>query len=123
MEVTGKKPTNPEDKPNVRTAHVYAAANTAFPGYTKIGRADQPNRRLATYQTGDPNRGYFFVAVWEVDDARVCEAAIHNALRGYRVENTEWYRLHPLDVVDVVERLPIMEGYKRAYQYHDSASR
>lgn len=73
-----------------------------FLGYTKIGMAINVDKRLSSYQTGCPNREYKLAAVWSTDNRHNAEATAHAKLTGFRVHNTEWFRIKPTDAVTIL---------------------
>jgi hypothetical protein len=55
---------------------VYIIYNPAFEGWYKIGKADNLEARLRTYQTGDPHRAYKVCYEVEFEDCRAAENAV-----------------------------------------------
>jgi len=84
---------------------VYLIVNPAWPGFVKLGSAVDARARLHTYQTGSPFRDYEIAAVATFNDCREAELILHEQLRGHRVGNTEWFRLHPEDARNHLKRL------------------
>jgi len=60
-------------------------------GSVKVGRSDDPERRLLQLQTGCP---YTLRIILTVDDGGHLERQIHDRMRNYRTRNThggEWF--------------------------------
>jgi len=57
---------NGESVCKVHTAYIYTLENSAFNGWYKIGTCVDLTKRLQTYQTSDPMKGYRFVDTWIV---------------------------------------------------------
>ncbi|WP_184803072.1 GIY-YIG nuclease family protein [Nitrospirillum iridis] len=79
-----------------RPGHVYVIANTAWPGWYKVGRASRLHQRLESYQTGSPHRDYFLVQSFKVRDAVFAEAAAHQLLASRHERQHEWFRIKEL---------------------------
>lgn len=84
---------------------IYALTHPAWPGFTKIGKAENPARRLSSYNVGCPERAYRYAACLPVHDAAAAEAAAHRLLRGLQILNTEWYQIHPIDAIGLLKHL------------------
>lgn len=63
-------------------------------GYCKIGVSNNPERRLARLQTGNPHE-LILIRKYYTLDAKTLEATLHETLEEYRVRG-EWFKL-PLD--------------------------
>lgn len=70
---------------------VYLVTNAAWPGWVKVGSAVDFAKRLKTYQTADPNRGYVMEYVVPVTDRRKAEHTVLSNLTGFEIRN-EWIR-------------------------------
>ncbi len=81
---------------------VYVLSNPAWPGYVKVGSSLDARDRLRSYQTSSPFRDYSLECLVQVPDRRGFERALHTALEGHRVGNTEWFRAHPQDVRNIL---------------------
>lgn len=88
---------------------LYGVVHLDKPGYLKIGKTKNPAKRLSTYNTGCPERAYRMPWSIHVPDYTLAEAAAHRALEGFRVDNTEWFRVFPSDALAVILSLPILE--------------
>ena len=55
---------------------VYVISNPAWPGYAKVGMSVDLNRRIITYQTGDPHRAYQLESYEFVTDRKDMERRI-----------------------------------------------
>ena len=84
---------------------VYVLTNPAWPGYSKIGAAKSPARRLSTYQTGSPLRDYALGHYRFFEDYHLAERLLLERLKGFRVVGTEWHRLHPIDAAAAIDAL------------------
>ena len=83
---------------------VYILTHPAWPGYVKIGRACDPEQRLASYQTGCPMRAYrMFEAVY-FGNCQFAEAELHARLHNARVHG-EWFALSAEYVLDQINQL------------------
>ena len=74
-----------ETSPPVRTGadtrvqkYVYIISNPQYENYFKVGIASDPKRRLNSYQTSDPKRGYVLEYSFETPNFREIESYIHN---------------------------------------------
>ncbi len=74
------------------SGYVYLVAHPQFSGWVKVGSTTNPRRRLASYQTGDPMRGYRMLLAVPTVDRRLAEWLAHRRLRrlGYLPEG-EWF--------------------------------
>jgi hypothetical protein len=70
---------------------VYIISNRAWPGYYKVGRAENVRDRLATFQTGSPHRDYEVAYTVGVPDCVAAERFAHEALADSRREG-EWFK-------------------------------
>ena len=62
-------------------------------GYYKVGRSDDPSKRVKALQTGNP-RPLRVVKSWQVTDMDAAERAAHGAIVSFKLENgggKEWY--------------------------------
>lgn len=84
---------------------IYGVIHPKFPGYTKIGRTVNVNKRLSTYNTGDPKRRYQLAFAVECKDAFATEIEAHQRLDGFRMAGTEWFAVHPTDAHHIIEAL------------------
>lgn len=60
----------------VRCGFVYMVSNPAFPGIFKVGMTTNLNKRLSTYQTGDPYRSYKVENYRFVEDRKLIEDSL-----------------------------------------------
>jgi hypothetical protein len=60
----------------ITTAYVYVIANRSFPDWYKIGTCIDLDKRLSTYQTGDPHKSYYFKDFWMTRNRQDTEYAI-----------------------------------------------
>lgn len=74
-----------------KSGFVYVIDHPSWPGYVKIGRAFDPEGRLASFQTGCPNRAYRLRAAVYFQDAHFAENEMHQRLARFRVQG-EWFR-------------------------------
>lgn len=90
---------------------VYVLAHPELNG-CKVGlTVRNPSRRLYSYNTGCPDRGFYYAALVEVVDAKAAEAQLHETLDRFRVGTTEWVRGIPLEaVIRLVQSLAVKEG-------------
>lgn len=71
---------------------VYAIGHPAYPGWLKVGYTNNPDRRLAQYQTCDPFRAYEYVLLVRAENARATEAHILGHLSQMGFEQAgEWF--------------------------------
>jgi hypothetical protein len=73
-----------------RRGFVYIISHPRFMGYLKIGRAFNPESRLAGYQTGCPERAYRLDYAVYFEDCYAVERDIHAMLGNWR-EQGEWF--------------------------------
>lgn len=82
---------------------LYIIAHPRLPGY-KVGRAFNPESRLAGYQTGCPERAYYLRYVSPYFESCVeIEKRVHAALIEHRLEG-EWFDISPVHIINVIER-------------------
>jgi hypothetical protein len=83
---------------NFPSGYLYIISNPSFPGWHKIGTSFDLDKRLATYQTGDPYRGYVVEYKSIIDDRFKVERELKHFIRNSTIEHSnEWVKL-PLDV-------------------------
>lgn len=85
--------------------YLYGVKHPTFRGFTKIGKALSPKRRLANYQTGDPLRRYEMAFAIRVTDYHRAERAAHRILDGFRVRETEWFRINYIEAFNLISKL------------------
>lgn len=78
---------------NTPEGFIYVITNPAWPGFSKVGRALDPEDRLRSYQTGDPHRAYVLEGYFYAPDRKATEKKVHNALEKFRLETSEWFRV------------------------------
>lgn len=71
---------------------VYIVSNPAWPDHVKIGSALDYEKRLNTYQTGDPHRSYTMVDVEWFANRREAENKLHHLLLDRRTTG-EWFEI------------------------------
>lgn len=71
---------------------VYVLGNPAWPGRYKIGRAVNPQARLCNYNTGCPNRGYYYVGYEYFEDCNTAEETAHTMFASDRLHG-EWFNI------------------------------
>jgi hypothetical protein len=86
----------------VREGFVYIITNPAFPGYVKVGRALDPEDRLASFQTGDPLRRYKLEGYRYSKDRYAAEQSVHAALRPWWAGG-EWFLVNTKDAIRALE--------------------
>jgi|SRR5581483_5586824 len=96
-----KKPTPAKKQPTKKTRNgfVYFIIESPFQDRAKIGRAKNPQQRLAQLQTGNPLPLKVHQTI-ETSDAPKLEADIHRHLKARNIKN-EWYAisLHEINIV------------------------
>lgn len=83
---------------------VYVIVNPAWDDYCKIGRAFDPESRLAGYQTGTPFRDYELYGSRFFEDAAQAEKEIHLRLAAAREEG-EWFFMEPAQALVEIDKL------------------
>lgn len=90
------------DKIHAKTkaGYVYAVEHPAFPGWCKVGKTTNPLRRLASYQTGDPESRYEMTIQIQTPDRHKAEVETIAMLesRG-KVVTGEWFRGKAVEVL------------------------
>ena len=86
----------------IEPGYLYGITHPSWPGFIKIGKARFPERRLRTLNTGDPYRRYQLQFTILCPNYHLAELAAHRVLNGYRVENTEWFQIHPDDALELI---------------------
>lgn len=84
---------------------IYGVVHPKFPGYVKIGRTNNVNKRLTQYNTGCPKRRYALAFAVECNDAFATEIEAHRRLDGFRMAGSEWFNIHPDDAHHTIEAL------------------
>ena len=87
----------------IEPGYLYGITHPSWPGFIKIGKARFPERRLRTLNTGDPYRRYQLQFTILCPNYHLAELVAHRVLNGYRVENTEWFQLHPDDALELLK--------------------
>ena len=73
---------------------VYLMINPKFPGWVKIGKTQDYNSRLSTYQTGDPYRAYDMKQRTEVENRQTAELEYHSHFESISEERSyEWFKI------------------------------
>jgi hypothetical protein len=85
-----------------RRGFVYIISHPRFNGYIKIGRAFDPESRLAGYQTGCPERAYRLDYAVYFEDCHGAEQKIHAHLAGSRVQG-EWFAMAQHVAVNIID--------------------
>lgn len=91
--------------------YIYAVTLETRPGYVKIGKAVNPDARLASFQVNDPEDGYtmnYAFAVYHYADA---ERELKRRLRPYHHKG-EWYKVELDTVLDQLVAIYITEPYR-----------
>lgn len=98
-EIFEKEPPGPE-------GYVYAITNPSFPGWVKVGKAQDEKTRLKNYQTGDPHRSYEMWAKEWFEDRSAAEKRAHKQLKEIASNwKGEWFKLNVSDVESVLKNL------------------
>ena len=84
---------------------VYIVAHPRFPGWIKVGQTRNPDKRLSSYNTGDPDRGYRMIAKVWTKDRRGAEFHAHWRLKrlGYAKQG-EWFDAAPALAERIVKK-------------------
>lgn len=129
-EVTNTKVTNPkllllrsEDLANYAKSDrthsllldgfVYVMANPKLLPWIKVGHSRDYERRLSSYQTGDPLREYYICGYEYFADRFSAEKEIHEMLAQQYKQKNEWFDCDPdiiLDTLNILSRRKIKEG-------------
>jgi hypothetical protein len=83
---------------------VYVITNPAWPGIVKIGRAFDPESRLAGYQTSCPHRDYELHSSVYFHDCYFAEKEIHARLIDHCTAG-EWFIINPDHALGEINRL------------------
>ena len=87
-----------------RDGFVYVITNKAWPHAVKIGRAFDPDSRLAGYQTSSPYRDYELQYAVYFEDCYEAERTIHRRLDADRLDG-EWFQFPIEDAIDAIDQL------------------
>ena len=60
----------------ITSAYVYVIENSAFPGWYKVGTCVDLEKRLQSYQTSDPMRGYVVKDYWVTRNRQDVESEV-----------------------------------------------
>jgi len=91
-----------ETRRNKGGGYLYVITNPAWPPFVKIGRTTNINSRLRTYQTGDPNRGYFLHYYRYFLDVCKAERTLSTLYQGVERQG-EWYQIHAEDAANLID--------------------
>lgn len=76
----------------MKTGYLYIITNPSFPGWIKIGTTWDLDKRLHTYQTGDPNRQYKIEYYLHHPHFREAEKKIKESMKYFAKSiKGEWY--------------------------------
>lgn len=79
--------------------YIYGVTHFLFPGFIKIGKSVNPEKRLQQYNTGCPFKGYRLeFNIW-VSRYGAAEWKAHELLKDRRVWATEWFHIDPYDAL------------------------
>ncbi len=78
---------------------VYIISNKAFPDMLKVGIATDVKRRLSSYQTSDPDRGYKVEYEFKTPEYKTLEPYIHSKFKG----DHEWVRGSIKEIKNAIE--------------------
>jgi len=83
--------------------YIYIIINPAWEEWVKIGRAGDPIKRLADYNTGAPLRDYELYFSISVDDMKI-EHEIHKHFIEYRklMNKNEWFKVAKEDALKYI---------------------
>lgn len=84
---------------------LYVVVNKAWPGYCKLGRTFDLEKRLRAYQTASPKRDFAFSYHRHFQDVLAAERALKAWLPGLKAQG-EWYCIHPDDAQAFIEKIP-----------------
>lgn len=71
---------------------VYAVRHPAWPGWWKVGAAQNPHRRLRAYQTSSPHRDYKLCHFIYISGYRQAERRAHKLLASLSADRSgEWF--------------------------------
>jgi hypothetical protein len=73
--------------------------------YIKIGTTTSPKGRLATLQTGCPQRQFKYEALIHFPDRRAIERALHQLFGDARQPGSEWFLVTREDVLQALTNL------------------
>jgi len=74
--------------------YLYIIVNKAFEGWVKVGTTENLTKRLYTYQTGDPFRGYVLVYSVRHPKFRQAEKKIKDVMNHFATDiRGEWYQI------------------------------
>lgn len=94
------------DAEKTKLGFVYAVTNPAWPDKIKIGRTENPQRRVAQLQTGDPHKAYSMVYCKFFTDCHMAEHQAHEAAATRSpTQNGEWFTLAKYEVVNIIKDL------------------
>lgn len=96
----GPRPTDP--------GYLYVIHHPGYPAHSKIGRAVDPERRLAAANTWSPAGRFRLIGAVHFTDAHQAERIAHHLL-GPKWVRGEWFRVWPR------EALNFLRGLKRRF--------
>jgi hypothetical protein len=82
----------PPEEPKTTKGFVYVIYNLAWDGWYKVGKADDIEKRLRGYQTGDPHRAYKVCYEMAFDNCYAAEQTILDTLQNDDkvIKKNEW---------------------------------
>jgi predicted GIY-YIG superfamily endonuclease len=81
----------------MKNGYVYIISNPAWPKWIKLGITDNLEKRLSTYQTGDPNRAYKIEYFIEINNYKEIEKILWESIKPFAKKRlNEWYEIDKL---------------------------
>lgn len=79
---------------------IYVLKHPNFKKCAKVGRTTNVKKRLSSYNTGCPIKGYYFSEQFTTSQAKECEAYLHDKLilEGYEKVHGEWFVIGDEDI-------------------------
>jgi predicted GIY-YIG superfamily endonuclease len=74
--------------------YLYIISNPAYKGWCKVGITEDINKRLSTYQTGDPFRSYKVEYILHHFDYKTAEKRLKETMKPFAKQiKGEWYEI------------------------------
>jgi len=98
-----------------KEGYIYIITNPAWPGWVKVGKALDADKRVAAYQMYSPFKDYVCERTFHVPDVHAVEHAFH---RGRKKDNGEWYQMTVDKAASIVEKFIPQVGDKKHVKGH-----
>jgi len=79
---------------STKKGYLYIISNPAYKGWCKVGITEDIDKRLSTYQTGDPFRNYKVEYILHQFDYKTAEKRLKETMKPFAKQiKGEWYEI------------------------------